>query len=141
MDWRYLHPGHQRKPCPPGFAEVFIVGGWRGVEAAFGSRTDCNKRWVQECGGDKLKARRLEYLAARQYYRALMRQKPRKLAARKSITSPAVHTAIEILRSLEGGSWPISETGQGDYYFGATRQTGEQLIDRARRRGFNFDPV
>jgi hypothetical protein len=51
----------RRKPCPDGFAETFIVAGWRGVEAAFGARTDCNKRWIAECGGDALKAARSRY--------------------------------------------------------------------------------
>lgn len=49
------------KPPPPGFAEVFIRFGWRGVETCFGSRTNCNKRWVAECGGVALIQRRREY--------------------------------------------------------------------------------
>ncbi|AIT81616.1 hypothetical protein [Novosphingobium pentaromativorans] len=51
----------RRKPPPAGFPEVFIRWGWRGVETVFGSRTDCNKRWVQECGGCDLIKRRREY--------------------------------------------------------------------------------
>lgn len=51
----------RRKPPPPAFAEVFIRWGWRGVEIVFGSRTECNKRWVAECGGCLLIERRREY--------------------------------------------------------------------------------
>ena len=51
----------RQKPPPPGFAEVFIRWGWRGIETAFGSRTECNKRWVAQCGGDELKAQRRAY--------------------------------------------------------------------------------
>lgn len=51
----------RRKPAPPGFAEVFIRWGWRGVETTYGARTECNKRWVQECGGCELIQRRREY--------------------------------------------------------------------------------
>lgn len=51
----------RRKPAPPGFAETFIRWGWRGVETVFGSRTECNKRWVQECGGCALIQQRRDY--------------------------------------------------------------------------------
>lgn len=57
----------RRKPPPPGFAETFIRWGWRGVETVFGSRTDCNKRWVIECGGCAL-------IAERRLYRERLRQ-------------------------------------------------------------------
>lgn len=53
----------RRKPPPPGFAEVFIRWGWRGVETTYGAHTRCNKRWVQECGGEALKALRRIYEA------------------------------------------------------------------------------
>lgn len=51
----------RRKPAPPGFAETFIRWGWRGVETVFGARTDCNKRWVIECGGCGLIEQRRAY--------------------------------------------------------------------------------
>ena len=52
-------PSH--KAPPPAFAETFVRHGWRGVEAAFGSRTSCNVRWIAQCGGDALKQARLAY--------------------------------------------------------------------------------
>lgn len=52
------------KPPPPGFAEVFTRWGWRGVEIAYGSRTTCNRRWIEELGGEDLKRRRAEYAKA-----------------------------------------------------------------------------
>lgn len=51
----------RQKPPPPGFAEMFVRWGWRGVETAFGSRTACNKRWIAECGGTDLLNQRREY--------------------------------------------------------------------------------
>lgn len=53
---------HRLKPAPPGFAEVFIRWGWRGVETVFGSRTECNKRWLAQCGGDSLVQQRRAYM-------------------------------------------------------------------------------
>ncbi|MBT2133959.1 hypothetical protein KK137_06395 [Croceibacterium sp. LX-88] len=52
---------HRHKPAPPAFAEVFIRVGWRGVEEAYGSRTGCNRRWIDDCGGETLFALRREY--------------------------------------------------------------------------------
>lgn len=57
----------RRKPPPAGFAETFVRWGWRGVETAFGARTECNKRWVAQCG-------EAELLASRRAYRANLRQ-------------------------------------------------------------------
>ncbi len=51
------------KPAPPGFAEVFIRWGWRGVETVYGSRTECNKRWLSECGGAAVVQQRQAYMA------------------------------------------------------------------------------
>lgn len=52
---------HRRKPVPPAFAEIFIRFGWRGVEDVYRSRTGCNARWVDQCGGMALKAERWAY--------------------------------------------------------------------------------
>ncbi|WP_333605983.1 hypothetical protein [Novosphingobium sp.] len=48
-----------------------------------------------------------------------------------------VLAAIAFMRSPEGGNWAISATGQGDFYFGCTRLTGPQLVDRAKRKGWD----
>lgn len=57
-----LPPPHRAlKPPPPAFAEVFVRTGWRGIEAAFGSRTGCNRRWIDECGGEDLLQKRRAY--------------------------------------------------------------------------------
>ena len=49
------------KPAPPAFAEIFVRFGWRGVEVVYGSRTSCNARWIEQCGGKTLKAERRDY--------------------------------------------------------------------------------
>jgi hypothetical protein len=55
----------QVRPCPPDFPEIFIREGWRGVELEFGAHTRVNKRWLAECGGDRLKQERQAFLKAR----------------------------------------------------------------------------
>lgn len=69
-----LRSNGRRKPAPPAFAEIFIRTGWRGVEAAYGARTDCNKRWLAECGGEDLVRRRRDY---RIRLREVRNQRPR----------------------------------------------------------------
>lgn len=48
-------------PCPPEFEEEFVRGGWRRVEMLYNCRTDLLLRWVEECGGQDLYARRRAY--------------------------------------------------------------------------------
>lgn len=104
------------------------------MEVAFGARTSVNKRWIREAGGDELKARRLEYRRARR------RPQPSRSPSPSPSVSPVsivVQRAIDFLRSPAGGAWPITATGTGDFYFGSSRLTGDALIDKAQRKGFN----
>lgn len=81
---------HLQKACPPAFAETFVRWGWRGVERAFGARSDINKRWVSHCGGEELKRARLGYLARLKTLRA---ENARREVAR-SRHARALHHAI-----------------------------------------------
>lgn len=121
--------------CPVDFAETFIREGWRGVEAKFGFHTRTNKRCIEQAGGEELIQRRREYMAR-------VRKLRKSIQHRHEITEPvqsipaSVRSAIAFLRSREGGSWLITATGVGDFYFGATRLTGEQIVERALRKGW-----
>lgn len=81
---------HLHKACPPAFAETFVRWGWRGVERAFGARTDINKRWLTHCGGEELRQARLRYLAQMSALRA---EKARREAAMRRCAR-ARHEAI-----------------------------------------------
>lgn len=50
-----------REPIPYGFAHEFVVGGWRRVEFLYGARTSQNRRWLDQCGGERLRRLRLRY--------------------------------------------------------------------------------
>lgn len=103
------------------------------MEVAFGARTSVNKRWIREAGGDELKARRLEY---RRSQRKPEPPKPAPMPLPDQPVSIVVQRAIDFLRSPAGGAWPISATGAGDFFFGATRLTGDELIAKAQRKGW-----
>ncbi len=64
--------------------------GWRGVERAFGARTDINKRWLNHCGGEKLQQARLRYLGRLKTLRA---QQARREASKRRYAH-ALHQAI-----------------------------------------------
>jgi len=125
----------QVRPCPADFPDVFIREGWRGVELEFGARTAVNKRWLHECGGEALRQRRAEFLKSRTRARKPMPvpapQRPYPQPSRDELA------AIAFLRSPDGGSWAITATGEGDFYFGCTRLSGAQLVERARRKGWD----
>lgn len=125
-----------RKPCPDRFREVFIRDGWRGVEAEFGSRTNVNVRWVHECGGEELKRERRAYRNSLRKVRPSIRRLHEKPEPPQAV-APMVQDAIAYLRSPEGGNWPITATGTGDFYFGNSRKSGDELIERAIRKGFH----
>lgn len=120
------------KPIPTDFEETFIRSGWRGIELAYGARTPVNKRWVREAGEDDLKRKRRSFLNRLRNVRASAqhRHEAREPAQPVSIE---VQEAIQFLRSREGGAWLITATGNGDYWFGSTRKSAAELLERARR--------
>ncbi|WP_066770049.1 hypothetical protein [Sphingobium sp. CCH11-B1] len=121
--------------CPVDFAETFIREGWRGVEAKYGFHTRTNKRCIDEAGGEALIQQRREYLAK-------VRRLRKSIQHRHQVTEPAqivpesVRSAIAYMRGREGGSWLITATGAGDFFFGAIRLTGDEIVERAKRKGW-----
>lgn len=50
------------RKMPLDFPRVFVEHGWRGIERIFGARTGINVRWINEYGGDRLRALRRRYM-------------------------------------------------------------------------------
>lgn len=50
------------RPTPPGFAEQFILGGWKRVERLYGCRSDLTVKWHHMAGGTTLNAARKRYM-------------------------------------------------------------------------------
>jgi hypothetical protein len=53
------------RPCPPDFREVYLDIGWDGIEEHFGTSSRVVARWVDESGGDELRAARAEVVRQR----------------------------------------------------------------------------
>lgn len=49
-------------PVPPGFADSFVLGGWRQVERLYGARTDLLLKWIELSGGERLLAERRQHM-------------------------------------------------------------------------------
>lgn len=134
MEHEFQRPW-QVRACPADFAETFIREGWRGVEAKYGFHTRINKRCIAEAGGEELIRRRRDYMAQVRKLRKSIQHRHETTEPPQEMT-PEVRSAILFLRSREGGSWLITATGVGDFYFGSSRLTGDQIVERAYRRGW-----
>lgn len=121
--------------CPIDFAETFIREGWRGVEAKYGFHTRTNKRCIEAAGGDELIRLRREHLAQVRKLRKSIQHR-HQVSEPPQIVPADVRSAINFLRSREGGSWLITATGAGDFYFGAIRISGDQIVERAKGKGW-----
>ena len=84
------------KPPPPGFAEIYIRWGWRGVETFFGSRTACNKRWIEQHGPELKQARQT-------YRQALARQEQHKMTRIDHTAFAARCTSEFLITTLTDG--------------------------------------
>lgn len=121
--------------CPIDFADTFIREGWRGVEAKYGFHTRTNKRCIEAAGGEDLVRQRREYMNRVRRLRKSVQHRHETIEP-PQIVPDHVRGAIVFLRSREGGSWLITATGVGDFFFGATRLTGDEILERAKRKGW-----
>jgi hypothetical protein len=48
------------RPCPADFRDRFIEMGWDGIEDHYRTNWRVIRRWIEQCGGDELRARRRE---------------------------------------------------------------------------------
>lgn len=46
------------RPCPADFRDRFLEMGWDGIEDHYGTNWRIIRRWIEECGGDELRAAR-----------------------------------------------------------------------------------
>ncbi len=46
------------RPCPPDFADRFVEMGWDGIDEHYRTNWRCIRRWIEECGGEELRAKR-----------------------------------------------------------------------------------
>jgi hypothetical protein len=130
------------RPCPTDFVEIYLQIGWDGIEDHYRAHKLTIKRWVQECGGDELKARRRE--AVRQMRLDRMTVKPPVIAPAVDgidVDPQTVTAAAQHLRRPLGGSWTVSPTGEGDWRVGTMRKSPSDLVAMAVRNGFELAAV
>lgn len=46
------------RPCPSDFRDRFLEMGWDGIEDHYNANWRCIRRWIDECGGETLRAER-----------------------------------------------------------------------------------
>lgn len=83
------------RPCPPDFREVYLANGWDGplgpIDEHYGTNWRCITRWIEECGGDELRAERARLTGA-----------PLRPKRRRAFRYVAGRT----LRRIEPRQWP-----------------------------------
>jgi len=48
------------RPCPQDFRARFLEMGWDGIDEHYNTNWRCIRRWIEETGGDELRAARRE---------------------------------------------------------------------------------
>lgn len=130
------------RPCPPDFVDVYLQIGWDGIEDHFRAHKHTIKRWVQECGGDELKARRRDAVRASRLSRSFIRGTvPEPVSDGIAVAEEIVAAAAQHLRRPSGGGWVVSPTGKGDWRIGTMRKTPAEVVEMAIRKGFDPDAV
>lgn len=46
------------RPCPKDFRERFLEMGWDGIDEHYNTNWRCIRRWIEESGGEELRAER-----------------------------------------------------------------------------------
>lgn len=62
---KYAPRHSSRRQCPPDFAKVYLDIGWDGIEDHFGAHWEQIRRWIEECGGEKLRRARMRVVKLR----------------------------------------------------------------------------
>lgn len=59
-DGRRHDTGTERpyRPCPADFRDRFLEMGWDGIDEHYSTNWRCIRRWIEESGGDELRAAR-----------------------------------------------------------------------------------
>jgi hypothetical protein len=130
------------RPCPPDFVETYLRIGWDGIEDHYRAHKHTIKRWVQECGGDELKALRREAVRETRRSRAYIRGRvPEPVVDGIEVDPEIVTAAAQHLRHPHSGGWIVSPTGAGDWRIGTMRKSPAELVEMAGRKGFDIAAV
>lgn len=129
------------RPVPDDFEVVFVEQGRVECEAWFRCRRTTVDRWLEECGKQRLIAKRAAFV------KHLREQRHAPKPAKKSVgqairdrrrVSPALaRRAAHFLRSVRNGGWVVSSLTDGEWLVGTRRRSAVEVVEMAVQRGFD----
>lgn len=136
-----------RRAIPRDFETRYLELGLKGCCEHYGAWNRTVRRWLEILGRDRLRARRLELVQARRKAAAATKidftQLRRTEARRRAVCSnepmpPAdvIRDAAHYLRTPSGGRNLVCPSGYGDWFVGSVRVTPQDLVRRAKAKGF-----
>lgn len=140
----------QRKPrrsIPADLEQRYLELGLKGCVEHYGAWNRTVRGWLEMIGRDRLRARRLELLKARRRkaeaerinINALRQAEARRRIVTSTEPMPSPETirdAAHFLRTPKGGRNLVCPSGQGDWFVGSVRVTPQDLVRRAKAKGF-----
>lgn len=133
--------GASSKPCPADFVVVYVKIGRLACEQHYSVGDNTVTRWLDECGKERLIAVRATHVRQLRSWarRSQAAQESRSQAQRdyRFVDPDVAQAAAEYLRINANGGWMVSPTDEGDWRVGIARKSSAQLVDMARRNGFD----
>jgi hypothetical protein len=135
-----------RTERPADFEEMLVRIGRLACEAHYGVGRKFITRWLEECGKDRLIAKRREFVKAKEAERRL------RLSARemglilsrsypvddyRSVSPALARQAAEHLRIVRNGGFAVSPTPDGGWRIGLRYCSPNELVDFAKSKGFD----
>lgn len=136
-----------RRPMPRDFEARYLELGLKGCAEHYGAWNRTVRRWLEMLGRDRMRARRLEMLQARRKAAKAERvdlDRLRRTEARRRVVTSSepmppleiIRDAAHFLRTPKGGRNLVCPSGQGDWFVGSVRVTPQDLVRRAKQKGF-----
>lgn len=144
-----------QRPIPDDFEVIFVEQGRVDCEHWYRARRTTINRWLEECGKDRLIARRAKFVA---HERKARRRKSEAARARaRAGHSPSQANSVRIdlppadalpmellrraadhLRCVRNGGWTIMQVpGAHLWLVGRVLRTSAELVAKAQSKGFN----
>lgn len=127
------------RPVPDDFEVIFVEQGRLECEAWYRARRTTVNRWLEECGKDRLIAKRASFVKHLRDTRRCERprERPSIIPDRRRVPDALVRRAAHYLRSVRNGGWVVAPQSDGMWLVGTRRRSPAEVVDMAVTRGFD----
>ena len=127
------------RPVPDDFEVIFVEQGRLECEAWFRARRTTVNRWLEQCGKERLIAKRASFVKLLREKRNCPRPSERVsvIADRRKVSPALVRRAANYLRAVRNGGWVVAPKSDGSWLVGTRRRSPAEVVDMAVARGFD----